>query len=191
MRDLLRVTIAALLSLFLSITVISCGKDHGVEPENGWNIHTIDDSVGIQWSTSIAVDSYNKVHIGYNDNINHLLKYATNKSGSWQTYALDSQGYAGAFPSIAADSEGNMHISYLDGSHLGYITNKTGIWQEDVVDTDGGSYTSLAVDLDDNIHISYENPDFMTDIEYLKYATNETGEWLVAIIDSITLSLQP
>ena len=83
--------------------------------------------------TSIAIDSNGYVHISYYD-CGELtggfctkgdLKYATNASGSWKTYTIDSEGDVGEWTSIAIDSNGKVHISYLDDTNndLKYATN--------------------------------------------------------------------
>jgi len=76
--------------------------------------------------TSIAVDAGGSVHISYFDYTNRDLKYATNASGSWQTYTVDSAGDVGEYTSIAVDAGGHCHISYYDDTHDGdlkYATN--------------------------------------------------------------------
>jgi hypothetical protein len=77
-------------------------------------------------STSIAVDSNNKVHISYYDWINKDLKYATGYPyGSWVTETVDSAGDVGSSTSIAVDSNNKVHISYYDRTDkdLKYATN--------------------------------------------------------------------
>lgn len=81
---------------------------------DGWEVSRIDDEGG---GTSIAIDSYDKVHISYRSG---ALKYATDASGSWLTYTIDS---AGGNSSIGVDSNGYAHISYNGGSTLKYATN--------------------------------------------------------------------
>jgi len=78
-----------------------------------------------RYDTSIALDSNDRVHISYYDDTNEDLKYATNASGSWQTYTIDSGGAVGEYTSIAIDSNDKVHISYFDDIYddLKYATN--------------------------------------------------------------------
>jgi len=75
---------------------------------------------------SMAIDTNDYLYISYFDNLNDNLKYATNSSGSWLTYTLDSTGIVGRFSSMAIDTNGKFHISYYDDTNqqLKYATNK-------------------------------------------------------------------
>ena len=71
--------------------------------------------------------SNDKIHISYYDNINEDLKYATDKSGSWTTSTLDSEGHIGPHNSLLVDSSGNIHVSYYDETNgdLNYLISST------------------------------------------------------------------
>jgi LPXTG-motif cell wall-anchored protein len=146
------------------------------------------------YETSIAVDSNNKVHIAYmklsDVNIAGTLKYATNASGIWQVVTIDSTGDADKSPSIAVDSNGKVHISYVQGTWDGttwthynrYATNESGLWVTSAIDSTGysGLYAanSIAIDSHNNAHISYiGNND-------LRYATNSSGAWVSSVLDT-------
>jgi len=75
---------------------------------------------------SIAVDSVGFVHMSYRDANKEALKYATNSSGEWQTFSIDTRGNTGYYTSIAVDSEGYVHMSYFNSSKdsLIYVTNR-------------------------------------------------------------------
>jgi hypothetical protein len=130
--------------------------------------------------SSIAVDSDNKVHISYFDNSNEALKYATNASGSWVTYVVDSgrSYYYDYSARIAVDSNNKVHISYY-GDGFKYATNASGSWAISSVDT-GGWCNSIGVDSNNAVHISYFDDTNMD----LKYATNESGSWAITVVDS-------
>jgi len=135
--------------------------------------------------SSIATDSNNKVHISYYDNTNYDLKYATNASGSWETYTIDSEGDVGWYTSIAIDSNNKVHISYHDYTNydLKYATNASGSWETYTIDSEGDVgwwNTSIAIDSNNKVHISYHD-----NTSYdLKYATNASGSWETYTIDS-------
>ena len=133
--------------------------------------------------TSIALDSNNKVHISYYDSSNYDLKYATNASGSWVIFTIDSTGDVGSYTSIALDSNNKVHISYYDdtNSYLKYVTNASGEWVTYIIDDSplyGFSGTSMAIDSNNKAHIGYF--ELYSD---LKYATNSSGSWVTDIIE--------
>jgi hypothetical protein len=132
-------------------------------------------------TTSIAIDSNNKVHISYKgyytDYSSGALRYATNASGSWVT-SIISNPYTdkGSFSSIAIDSNNKVHISYHEYVYpfvddLKYATNASGSWVTSTIDSDGGWDTSIAIDSNNKVHIShYDNSH-----NDLKYATNSVS----------------
>ncbi len=136
---------------------------------------------------SIAVDKNNKVHISYWDKTHAKLMYATNALGSWTTTTIDDTG--GAAPvtsSIAVDSQGNVHISYVGepptfiDDNLKYATNASGAWVTIYVDENHSTNnTSIAVDSNGKAHIAYY--DWWADS--LKYASNVSGQWVYTTVD--------
>lgn len=71
-------------------------------------------------SFSITIDSTDKIHIAYIDNIptsrvsSRKLKYATNRTGTWIIESIDNIRYHYAeFPNIIMDSLDSPNISYL------------------------------------------------------------------------------
>jgi hypothetical protein len=144
-------------------------------------------SSGLAYSTSIALDSNDKVHVAYApiyygsgwDWDYHMLKYATNASGSWVLTTVEGNEFidVGQYCSIAMDSNNKAHISYYRSGPLGYATNTSGSWVASSLG-DNGSHTSIALDSNDKIHISYyrSGP--------LGYATNASGSWVYSTADS-------
>ncbi len=107
------------------------------------------------------------------------LKHATNLSGIWsiEIVALSSPNMN---TSLVLDSSDNVHIKHSSGNNLIYLTNTTGSWIEEIVDSEfpsTGMSTSLAIDSSDKIHISY-----LDGLSNLKYATNATGSWFIDTI---------
>jgi len=74
---------------------------------------------------SIALSSNGKAHICYYQE-GRGLRYATNKSGSWELTTVDWGKKTGSYCSIVLDSDDYVHISYYDGDskHLKYATNR-------------------------------------------------------------------
>ncbi|HEY48772.1 MAG TPA: hypothetical protein G4O13_01845 [Dehalococcoidia bacterium] len=147
---------------------------------------------------SIAVDSNGKVHISLrneegvgttDEGSAGGLRYVTNASGEWTWVDVDTSVNAGNDGDIAVDSNGKVHISYLDkDAGLKYATNARGAWEYQLVDNTlhVGWNTSIAVDGNDKVHISYSDPSAILEYPgngYLKYATNAPGTWSIEVID--------
>ena len=82
---------------------------------SNWSISSIESQDWVGGDTSIASDKADRLHIGYCDF--NDLKYATNVSGSWLTYSIDSIGDVGLYNSIAVDSFGKARIVYYDATN--------------------------------------------------------------------------
>jgi hypothetical protein len=170
--------------------------DHALKyASNGsgeWRLYVVDwtNMIGDGADASMALDSQNRVHIGYYDGEagafpreDGVLKYATNAEGAWQIRVIDRAPALGGFPSLAMDSSDKVHMAYFDaaGFALKYATNHLGTWDIRFIDRvgDGIRSTAIAVDVADRVHIAYI--DAMQ--QALKYATNASGEWTIAILD--------
>ena len=133
------------------------------------------------YSTSIDIDSNDKVHMCYYDDSSpDSIKYITNASGSWQITQIDTIGFAAGWEtSLVVDSSNKVHISYYDWTNdaVKYATNASGTWQTStIVDIASSNVwnSSIAVDSSNHVHISYGSS---------KYATNSSGLWIVSKID--------
>jgi len=163
--------------------------NYATNKTGSWQLFIIDPGT---WATglynSIAIDSTDAIHISYceQDKFGQCrLKYATNSSGVWQIYKIDSGGDVGGYTSIAIDSNDKVHISYdtfpsQGGGGLYYATNITGSWQTTYIpDPHDALSTSIAVDCQDKIHIAAY--DIGNDAVW--YATNTSGSWQTSIVD--------
>ncbi len=149
-----------------------------------WTFEKIDDLYVDFGDCSLALDSNGCAHVCYAYATGPYFKYATNKTGSWVTEGLSTSFDAGYSNSIAVDAADNVHISYMlwSGSSkkylLMYTTNASGSWDTDLVDnSDTGYDNSIAIDSSGNAHISYH------DYDYLWYATNTSGFWVVEAVE--------
>ena len=155
--------------------------------QSSWKITTIDSEGKLGYTTSIATDPQDKVHITYWDMTNlpssTALKYATNASGSWVISTVDSEGVVGEDSSVAIDMNDKVHITYWDGSksRTKYATNALGQWVTSTIDDGITAFASIALDSNNNIHISYISCDY----NCLKYTTNVSGTWTASTIDSL------
>ncbi|HHT9146998.1 MAG TPA: hypothetical protein ACFYD4_15195, partial [Candidatus Wunengus sp. YC61] len=148
-----------------------------------WTIEAVDAPKRFSYfsSRAIAIDSNNNPHIAYGEK---NLYYAHYNGSNWVYETVDSLSGVGYYASIALDTSGKAHISYLDytNSDLKYATNASGAWVTTTVDSDGyvGYYTSIALDASGKAHISYYNGTHGN----LKYATNVSGKWVTTKVDS-------
>jgi hypothetical protein len=100
---------------------------------------------------------------------------------------VDSSGDAGKFTSIALDSSGNPHISYVDYTvwnsydlKYAYLSGDT--WYISTLDSASHvkTNTSIALDSHDNPHVSY----FDEDSDDLKYTYYDGDSWNTETVDS-------
>jgi len=153
-----------------------------------WQVFMVDSGKVGRYS-SIGVDPNNKVHISYYDKDNQDIKYATNKTGSWQIFTVADVGTVGpniaGLNSLALDSSGKVYIVYhycgqnepggCSDNDLRLVTNDSGTWQVITLDTPA-MRPSIAIH-QDKIHISYDGS------SGLRYMTNASGEWEIFEID--------
>ena len=152
--------------------------------------------------TSIAIDSNNAIHIAYHQasyqysstpyNYTYKLKYATNSSGAWITYAVDDINtsynyYANdtGWDSITVDSNGKVHISYYDSTngYLKYATSAQSSWSTGILDMRGnvGQYSAVSADSSGKTYISY----YDATNGILKYATDSSGAWTANTVNNV------
>ena len=79
-----------------------------------WHVETVDASEDVGRYASLMLDSNDRPHISYHDNISNSLKYANRNDGSWQIQTIDSS--AGGDTSLELDPNGYAHISYGGGN---------------------------------------------------------------------------
>jgi len=90
------------------------GLAHAYYDGSNWQIEEVDDT--FSWvggnSVGLAIDGADLLHISYQDQ-NADLKYATNVSGIWERYFLDSSSDVGS-SSIAVGAAGHVSVVYSD-----------------------------------------------------------------------------
>ncbi len=163
-----------------------------------WSSTTVDTVQGVTVSSiyyedcfsepSIALSSSRSAYIAYHDCTNSYLKYATNASGSWNTFEVTSNddNIKSFFPSIALDNNDYTHISYSDNA-LNYMFNAGDSWSATTISTtqfEAAFSNSLVVDANGKAHIVYaQNPGDPNTV-WLDYATNESGTWITETVDA-------
>lgn len=140
-------------------------------------------------SESLTLDSDGNAHISYIESRSSgkTLKYATNRGGGWTFETVETAGEYHTFSgsSVAVDSSGNVHISYIDSGDLKYATNKNGLWIAKVIDNEShqSHESSIMLDSSDNVHIAYASG--YGSYSNLKYATNKGGTWTTETASSV------
>lgn len=86
---------------------------HAYHNGTQWQYEKVDESTFVDRGASIAVDTFNNVHISYYDTTNADLWYAVKKSGRWSTEKVDDTVLlTGSLTSIAVDKNGKAYIIY-------------------------------------------------------------------------------
>ncbi len=146
-----------------------------------WSIETVDSNSDRDIECSLALDSTNNPSISYR--FNDGLRYAKHASLSWNIQTVDATGdpnYAvGVSPSMAIDSDGTPHVSYIDSYRsnvLKYASLNGSSWKiYGISDSYHGGYTvSLALDQNDNVHIVH-NDYLGAQLEYMHFDPKTLG----------------
>ncbi|MDP6156377.1 MAG: PKD domain-containing protein, partial [Candidatus Thermoplasmatota archaeon] len=124
-----------------------------------WEGGMIDNGNNIAY-TSITLDLQSQSpHISYFSNGN-LMHARMLQGNAWFIDTVDNSAQVGNYSSIKVEPNGDVHISYYDGSNspkLKYAKMVDGNWNITTLDDNGasGRYTSLALDQQYKAHISY------------------------------------
>jgi hypothetical protein len=157
------------------------GLKYATNASGLWIKTIIDNGSYTAGSTSIGIDSSNRVHISYYKHVrypdDHRFLYTTNSSGSWVISTLESSttDYVGYYSSLAVDKNDKLHIGYGSSTSgpLKYATNASGSWVISPITTATGTEISLALDSAGKVHIAYG-----------QYATNASGSWAIQPIET-------
>ena len=135
--------------------------------------------------------------VGYESTSNDM-KLAYYYDGSWTTSVIQNSVTDLKYPSVGIDSNGVVHIVYLDMTNdvLRYATNSSGSWNViDLHSTLGSDKnvgkgwiagTDLAIDSLGNIHIVYSTKNSANTIHTINYTTNQGGRWSSTNISDVT-----
>ena len=125
---------------------------------SSWTTVTLDStSTYVGCDSSITIDSNGYVHVAYRHHGNMDMKIASNISGSWQRYLVDSGNGVGYHSAMAVDSNDNLHIVYSTnaaGNTVYYAEGASGsAWS---LSNEGNSRNTFSMYIDqfDIVHIS-------------------------------------
>lgn len=137
---------------------------------------------------SIAIDSSDIVHLNYMD-FPGVIKHATYSSGGWVIEIVDSaRDSCGS--ALALDKSGRPHIAAMSKSDLNYISKDSDTWNSTVVETftdPNNSCGDIDIDIDTSMASYIAFSKFYYPEDTLRYATNETGNWVVSEVDPISI----
>ncbi|MBD3287109.1 hypothetical protein GF359_10635 [candidate division WOR-3 bacterium] len=161
------------------------------------------------WNTSRITDNSRPdggldIASNYNEEIAHIsiiwletpdaeISYCTGSPGSWNTERVTDDAEVDAWPTLAIDKQGYIHMAFYKAvpgdREIFYTNNTTGDWEFEQV-TDNAtedSYPWIALDSDDNPHIVY------ADATHLWYTEKTTGIWSTPemITDGVGASSYP
>ena len=128
----------------------------------------------------------------YGGTTQHVLAISVYDGSSWTTQDIDNASRTGYRPSIAIDSQGALHIAYLDrdNTNLRYATNASGSWVLSTVDNSSvnpnnvAAKTGIAIDNRGHVHIIH--PVQGSGVWVLNYTTNVSGSFVSTTITDTT-----
>jgi len=207
-RVLLILIIASLFTVGCTESDVTPSEDLPNIVKPSWNTVVVDSNGNVGEFCSIGIDSNGKAHIAYFDylideQIGDVpvpfgnLKYASNVSGNWEAFTIDTG--AGTLPRICIDNSDKVHIIHSKLSisdlygllDLRYTTNETGFWETVTIGSQvvKGADSSIATDSNRKVHISTRNEEGTGTTSEgsnggLRYVTNTTGEWTWTDVDT-------
>jgi hypothetical protein len=164
-----------------------------------WQTEFVDHEGWTATLSSLALDSADQPHVTYfvfsNDTDEGEIRYARHDGTAWQIEGVERTVRVGMGNSLAVDTAGRPHISYLDTSDedndaLKYAWFDGTAWQTGVVERELGPVqgTSLALDALDRPHISYPDVSHSS----LMYASYDGTAWQTETVDSaVVVSVGP
>ncbi|MGW8250462.1 MAG: hypothetical protein ACWGO1_07450, partial [Anaerolineales bacterium] len=151
----------------------------------GWHIHSLTDAGAGATSLGVNSSGYAQISYWYASS----LHYAFQDASGWHFEQADAALNTGQRSSLALDSSGDPHISYLDKANSApkYARCSWGVWNIQTVDIQdsAGEYSSIALDAEGHAHISYSyykggippNRD-------LRYAHWDGNQWIKETVDT-------
>jgi len=131
---------------------------------------------------AMTADADRALHVCFYDQTTGELKYATNKTGVWQTETLTTGNVTETAIAVAPDGAVYVFYSYYTddkGKFLALADNAGGGWQitePAVFILDGVYDLNILVDTEGAVHLAYYTI-WPFQAPYTVYMTNESGAW--------------
>lgn len=166
--------------------------------QSNWHTEVVDGSAGVDVgkSASLAIDRQGNLHVAYYDDTHHSVRYAFRSVDDHRWFTMQVPGSQPAYPylSLAVDSQGQPHISFVSGqSGLMYAHWDGKLWSTVQIDDIRAAYfNQIALDAADHPCItyyqeysgSYRAPFSSAQyVETLKYAFFDGKQWYVQTVD--------
>ncbi|MCC6156414.1 MAG: hypothetical protein IT350_00050 [Deltaproteobacteria bacterium] len=146
-----------------------------------WTATELHRSVPVTGPMGTAVDADGLRRAIYVDARDPGLRYAVETDAGWTTERVWDLEYAPEAMALATDANGAAHVAFRgEDSILYYLTNASGDWAIETVDTsdDTGNHCRIAVDSLGRPRIAYVIRDELGDPHWLvRVATREGGVW--------------
>ena len=164
-----------------------CGDGLRIASHDGssWAYDVVEAGDNRGCESAILIDENDNIYIAYQNRDESKLNIATDKSGSWDSYLVDtgtspSNLYPGYMTSMAMDGQGQFHIAHFDEKEddLRYSTGAPNSqWATIIVESSGhtGRDPSIALDSSGNPHIVYNSWSGF-DLKYAVY-NSTTSSW--------------
>ena len=174
------------------VTVVLAGLTLPAVAQGAWRTLSItgNSAADVGRNSSLVVDRFGNIHIVYYDASHKALLYAfqpVSDKQHWFNMMVDNKG-VGAFNSLAVDSQGHPHITWIspkeDGLHYAYYDGKN--WHAQIVDSSRIDYfNSIQLDSHDHPRISYYlyHSASGTNLLHLKYAYFDGNQWYIQTVD--------
>jgi hypothetical protein len=123
-----------------------------------WQVEAVDGAIGLE--VAVALDAAGRPWIAHST-LDFKLEVASRADdGSWHVETVDqTDGFQGHSPSLAADSQGRVHLAWVDekSATLKYALHDSGGWHIDTIG-DRVGHVALAVDAAGEPHVSFAAP---------------------------------
>ena len=152
---------------------------HAYHDGYSWNIEIVDETPGVGWWASIALDDMDNPTISYSAKFDNDLLIAHQIDGIWTFDTINDRFDLPAESSVAVDRERNIHVCYFNGIAISYAYFDGVEWAIEVFDGTRSClpYTSLCLDSNERPHLCH------FDDECLIYRHFDGTTWLVKWVD--------
>ncbi|MBK8870941.1 MAG: T9SS type A sorting domain-containing protein [Elusimicrobia bacterium] len=86
---------------------------YAVRTQGVWSVETVEEG-SYPAFVSLSFDRQGAPHLAITDGDEGVLRYARKSASGWDIQTVDDKGKTGWYPSIALDSDDNVHIAYSD-----------------------------------------------------------------------------